>query len=163
MRAQPALYNQLKDKKTKLGVNLGHCIKTGVDNKGKYRYFGRSSASQIEFKVTQWLKLLEWSVWREFLSFCPRRPRWFPCHAHMPPTPSICELECRWSATPKWTYRKVHHHHRCRLGVRSRFPSPVLPFEETRSEGNVNGLMKLEGTSPEIFPLVVRHHSKPGN
>ena len=36
MRAQPELYEQLKGKTTKLGVNLGHCIKTGVDNKGQY-------------------------------------------------------------------------------------------------------------------------------
>ena len=35
MRAQPELYEQLKGKTTKLGVNLGHCIKTGIDNKGK--------------------------------------------------------------------------------------------------------------------------------
>jgi creatine kinase len=28
-----SLYGKLKDKKTKLGVNLGHCIKTGIDNK----------------------------------------------------------------------------------------------------------------------------------
>ena len=34
MRANPELYAQLKDKTTKLGVNLGHCIKTGIDNKG---------------------------------------------------------------------------------------------------------------------------------
>ena len=34
MRAQPELYEQLKGKTTKLGVNLGHCIKTGIDNKG---------------------------------------------------------------------------------------------------------------------------------
>jgi len=33
-KAKPALYAQLKDKRTKLGVNLGQCIKTGVDNKG---------------------------------------------------------------------------------------------------------------------------------
>ena len=36
MRAQPELYEQLKGKTTKLGVNLGHCIKTGVDNKGQF-------------------------------------------------------------------------------------------------------------------------------
>ena len=34
----PELYNKLKDKKTKLGVNLGTCIKTGVDNKGNFRF-----------------------------------------------------------------------------------------------------------------------------
>ena len=39
MRAQPELYEQLKGKTTKLGVNLGHCIKTGVDNKGQFFYF----------------------------------------------------------------------------------------------------------------------------
>ena len=35
----PDLYNKLKDKKTKLGVNLGTCIKTGVDNKGTFFVF----------------------------------------------------------------------------------------------------------------------------
>ena len=35
----PDLYNKLKDKKTKLGVNLGTCIKTGVDNKGTFFIF----------------------------------------------------------------------------------------------------------------------------
>ena len=32
LKQKPALYAELKDKKTKLGVNLGHCIKTGIDN-----------------------------------------------------------------------------------------------------------------------------------
>ena len=41
MRAQPELYEQLKGKTTKLGVNLGHCIKTGVDNKGQYSLINR--------------------------------------------------------------------------------------------------------------------------
>ena len=43
----PELYNKLKDKKTKLGVNLGTCIKTGVDNKGK-----SESATYILLKVS---------------------------------------------------------------------------------------------------------------
>ena len=34
MKENPALYAQLKDKKTSLGVTLGHCIKTGIDNPG---------------------------------------------------------------------------------------------------------------------------------
>ena len=34
MKANPALYAQLKDKTTSLGVTLGHCIKTGIDNPG---------------------------------------------------------------------------------------------------------------------------------
>merc|ERR1712051_40427 len=34
LKKQPELYKSLKDKKTKLGVTLGHCIKTGIDNKG---------------------------------------------------------------------------------------------------------------------------------
>ena len=34
MKSQPELYDQLKSKQTKLGVTLGHCIKTGVDNPG---------------------------------------------------------------------------------------------------------------------------------
>ena len=34
------IWNKLKDKKTKLGVTLAHCIKTGVDNPGmKSRIF----------------------------------------------------------------------------------------------------------------------------
>jgi len=31
---KPELYAKYKDMKTALGVNLGHCIKTGMDNKG---------------------------------------------------------------------------------------------------------------------------------
>ena len=34
MVANPGLYDKLKTKSTKLGVNFGHCIKTGVDNPG---------------------------------------------------------------------------------------------------------------------------------
>ena len=34
MNAQPDLYEKLKTRVTKNGVNLGHCIKTGVDNPG---------------------------------------------------------------------------------------------------------------------------------
>ena len=35
MKSQPDLYEKLKDRKTSLGVTLGQCIKTGVDNPGK--------------------------------------------------------------------------------------------------------------------------------
>merc|ERR1711990_1125377 len=34
MKSKPELYDALKSKQTKLGVTLGHCIKTGVDNPG---------------------------------------------------------------------------------------------------------------------------------
>ena len=34
LRANPALYDQLKGLTTSLGVNLGACIKTGIDNPG---------------------------------------------------------------------------------------------------------------------------------
>jgi len=34
LRAHPEIYQKLKDKKTKMGVTLAKCIKTGVDNKG---------------------------------------------------------------------------------------------------------------------------------
>merc|ERR1711970_1560257 len=34
MREHPGMYERLRGKTTKLGVNLGHCIKTGVDNPG---------------------------------------------------------------------------------------------------------------------------------
>jgi len=34
MRANPKLWDQLKNKETSLGVKLAHCIKTGIDNKG---------------------------------------------------------------------------------------------------------------------------------
>lgn len=35
LKDKPEIYKALKDKKTKLGVTLGHCMKTGVDNPGK--------------------------------------------------------------------------------------------------------------------------------
>merc|ERR1711868_52383 len=34
LRKNPGLWNEYKNKKTSLGVTFGHCIKTGVDNKG---------------------------------------------------------------------------------------------------------------------------------
>lgn len=34
LKENPGLYDQLKTKTTKLGVTLGHCIKTGIDNPG---------------------------------------------------------------------------------------------------------------------------------
>jgi len=34
MKANPELYAKLKNKTTELGVNIGHCIKTGIDNPG---------------------------------------------------------------------------------------------------------------------------------
>jgi creatine kinase len=34
LRENPKVYHNLKNKKTKNGVNLAHCIKTGVDNPG---------------------------------------------------------------------------------------------------------------------------------
>jgi len=34
MKANPDLYEKLKGKTTALGVNIGHCIKTGIDNPG---------------------------------------------------------------------------------------------------------------------------------
>jgi creatine kinase len=34
LKENPGLYDQLKTKVTKLGVTLGHCIKTGIDNPG---------------------------------------------------------------------------------------------------------------------------------
>jgi len=35
MKNDTDLYAKLKDKKTSLGVTLGHCIKTGIDNPGQ--------------------------------------------------------------------------------------------------------------------------------
>jgi creatine kinase len=34
LKKDSSLYGKLKGRTTKLGVNLGHCIKTGIDNKG---------------------------------------------------------------------------------------------------------------------------------
>ena len=39
MRNNPGLWDQYKDKQTSLGVTFAHCIKTGVDNKGKKANF----------------------------------------------------------------------------------------------------------------------------
>ena len=50
MRAQPELYEQLKGKTTKLGVNLGHCIKTGIDNKGIFSSIKSSEVMKRSYK-----------------------------------------------------------------------------------------------------------------
>ena len=36
LRKNPGLWDEYKNKKTSLGVTFGHCIKTGVDNKGEF-------------------------------------------------------------------------------------------------------------------------------
>jgi creatine kinase len=49
LKKNPELYKQLKDKKTKLGVTLGHCIKTGIDNKGS-SLFARVKSNRLNFR-----------------------------------------------------------------------------------------------------------------
>ena len=56
LKEKPELYEQLKDKKTKLGVTLGHCIKTGIDNPGKTLIFFSRTLTLSLFKFP--LKLI---------------------------------------------------------------------------------------------------------
>ena len=54
LRKNPGLWAEYKDKKTSLGVTFGHCIKTGVDNKGKFDWVIWGQIIKFILKVTQW-------------------------------------------------------------------------------------------------------------
>ena len=57
MKANPDLYKKLKDKKTKLGCTLGHCIKTGIDNPGKNFRYPLKERPLKERATPYWLRI----------------------------------------------------------------------------------------------------------
>jgi len=146
MRANPELYDQLKDKTTKLGVNIGHCIKTGIDNKGHpmIKTVGMVAGDEESFELFAPL----------FDPVISARHNGFAADAVHPTDLDVSKIsDTKMDPTGKYILTT-----RCRTGrsVRGFRLPPCCSFEERREIERVlvKGLMKLEGDlAGEYFPL----------
>jgi len=146
MKANPGLYEKLKGKQTKLGVNFGHCIKTGVDNPGHpmIKTVGAVAGDEESYEL-----------FREFFDPCiSARHGGYAADAKHPTDMNPANL----STTPIDPTGKYVLTTRCRTGrsVRGTRLPPCSSFEERRELERVivKGLMGLTGDlKGEYFPL----------
>merc|ERR1712113_193000 len=142
----PDLYNKLKDKKTKLGVNLGTCIKTGVDNKGHpmIKTCGIVAGDEECFELFKEL----------FDPIISARHNGYAADAKHPTDLDVNKLsDTKIDPTGKYVLTS-----RCRTGrsVRGFRLPPTCSFEERREIEKVvvNGLLSLDGElKGDYFPL----------
>merc|ERR1719465_264306 len=146
LRANPGLYKKLKDKKTKLGVNLGHCIKTGIDNKGHpmIKTVGMVAGDDESYELFAEL----------FDPVISARHNGYPKDAKHPTDLDVSKLSnTKIDPTGKYVLTS-----RCRTGrsVKGFKLPPVTTFEERREVEKVvvKGLLSLEGElKGDYFPL----------
>jgi len=146
MRANPGLWDKLKNKETKLGVKLGHCIKTGVDNKGHpmIKTVGAVAGDEESYEL-----------FKEFFDpvISDRHNGYAPDAKH--PT----DLDVRKLSTTKIDPTgKYILTSRCRTGrsVRGTRLPPCTTFEERREVERVvvKGLLAMTGDlKGDYFPL----------
>merc|ERR1711931_567110 len=137
MKANPGLYDKLKTKNTKLGVTFGHCIKTGVDNKGHpmIKTVGAVAGDEESYEL-----------FRDFFDpVISARHGGYAADAKPPTDMNPANL----SKTPIDPTGKYVLTTRCRTGrsVRGTRLPPCCSFEERRELERVivKGLMGLEG------------------
>lgn len=154
MRANPEIYDQLKDKTTKLGVNLGHCIKTGVDNKGHpmIKTCGLVAGDEESFELFAPI----------FDPVISARHNGYAADAKHP-TDLDCSKISDTKIDPTGKYILTS---RCRTGrsLRGFRLPPCCSFEERREIERllVKGLMKLDGDlAGEYFPLAGSRSHEP--
>jgi len=146
MAANPGLYDKLKTKSTKLGVNFGHCIKTGVDNPGHpmIKTVGAVAGDEESYEL-----------FREFFDpIISARHGGYAADAKHPTDMNPDNL----SKTPIDPTGKYVLTTRCRTGrsVRGTRLPPCCSFEERRELERVivKGLMGLTGElKGDYFPL----------
>jgi len=146
MKANPGLYEKLKGKQTKLGVNFGHCIKTGVDNPGHpmIKTVGAVAGDEESYEL-----------FREFFDpVISARHGGYAADAKHPTDMNPDNL----STTPIDPTGKYVLTTRCRTGrsVRGTRLPPCSSFEERRELERVivKGLMGLTGDlKGDYFPL----------
>merc|ERR1712176_424150 len=146
MRKNPGLYEKLRNKTTKLGVNLGHCIKTGVDNPGHpmIKTVGLVAGDEESYEL-----------FREFFDpVISARHGGYAADAKHPTDMNPDNL----SKTPIDPTGKYVLTTRCRTGrsVRGTRLPPCTTFEERRELERVivKGLEGLTGElKGEYFPL----------
>merc|ERR1711990_1418704 len=142
----PELYNKLKVKKTKLGVTLGHCIKTGVDNPGHpmIKTCGIVAGDEESYELFKEL----------FDPIISSRHGGYAPDAKHPTDSDVNKLsDTKIDPTGKYVLTS-----RCRTGrsVRGFRLPPTCSFEERREIEKVvvNGLLSLDGElKGDYFPL----------
>merc|ERR1712134_71839 len=150
LKEKPELYEQLKDKKTKLGVTLGHCIKTGIDNPGHpmIKTCGLVAGDEECFELFA-------DIFEPVIS---ARHNGYARDAKHPTDLDVSKLS-NTKIDPTGNYVLTS---RCRTGrsVRGFKLPPVTDFEERRKLETLvtKGLLSLEGElKGDYFPL---HGSK---
>ena len=146
MKENPELYQSLKDKTTSLGVNLGHCIKTGVDNPGHphIKTVGLVAGDEESYEVFKDL----------FDPVISARHNGYAADAHHPTNLNVDELSTT-KIDPDGKYVITS---RCRTGrsVRGFRLPPCCDFEERRRLEAiiVKSLLSLEGDlKGDYYPL----------
>merc|ERR1712224_502306 len=146
MKANPDLYKKLKDKKTKLGCTLGHCIKTGIDNPGHpmIKTVGMVAGDDECYELFKEL----------FDPVISARHNGYAPDAKHPTDLDVNKLsDTKIDPTGKYVLTS-----RCRTGrsVKGFKLPPVCTFEERRAteKAVVKGLLALEGDlKGDYFPL----------
>jgi len=146
IRANPGVYKKLKDKKTKLGVTLGHCIKTGIDNPGHpmIKTVGMVAGDDESYELFAEL----------FDPVISARHNGYPADAKHPTDLDISKLSnTKIDPTGKYVLTS-----RCRTGrsVKGFKLPPVTTFEERREVERIvtKGLLSMEGElKGDYFPL----------
>merc|ERR1711937_95004 len=146
IKANPDLYKKLKDKKTKLGCTLGHCIKTGIDNPGHpmIKTVGMVAGDDECYELFREL----------FDPVISARHNGYAPDAKHPTDLDVNKLS-NTKIDPPGKYVLTS---RCRTGrsVKGFRLPPVCSFEERRETERVivKGLLALEGDlKGDYFPL----------
>jgi len=146
MRANPGLWDKLKEKETKLGVKFSHCIKTGIDNPGHpmIKTVGAVAGDEESYEL-----------FREFFDpvISARHNGYAPDAKH--PTDLDVTKISSTKIDPTGKYILTS---RCRTGrsVRGTRLPPCTTFEERREVERVvvKGLLSMTGDlKGDYFPL----------
>lgn len=146
LKDNSTMYKGLKNRKTALGVTLGHCIKTGIDNKGHPHIKTCGLVAGDEESYTVFAPLFDHVIDKRHNGFKP----WMKHPTDMNP-----ENLSKRQLDPTGKYIMTT---RCRTGrsVRGFKLPPVNSFEERREIERlvVEGLMKLDGDlKGDYYPL----------
>ena len=143
LKANPEIYKRLKDKKTSMGVTLGNCIKTGVDNPGHphIKTVGMVAGDEESYEVFK--ELFDPVIAARHNGYGPERTH---------PTDLDVSKLSNTKIDPTGNYVITS---RCRTGrsVRGFLLPPVIGFEERRvlEKVIVKSLLSLEGDLKGTF------------
>merc|ERR1719321_369227 len=153
-KKKPELYKEMKDRKTSMGVTLGHCIKTGVDNPGHpmIKTVGVTAGDEESYEVFKEL----------FEPVISDRHNGYPPDGKQPTDMDISKI----SDIDIDPFNKYVLTTRVRTGrsVRGFKLPPTISFEERRKLEAlaVKGLLNMKGDlKGDYFPLNGSHSYPP--